>query len=105
MSRHCLVLLVIGLHTLPDLFHNLRSVYSTLRLEIIAFRIFLFPYYDNLENDRTSASSVSHLLGEVLTYPESLRVPPTNFTSYNHTKRYPACLDTAIEQCLSRLSR
>lgn len=97
------MLLVIGLHALPDLFHNFRSIYGTQRLEIVAFRIILFPYNNDLENDRTSASWTSRFQVEALSYPESLWMPPTNFTSYNHTKGYPARLDAAIKQCLPRL--
>ena len=51
VSRHRLVLLVVGLHTLSDFFHNFRSIYGTLCFEIVAFCIIFFSYYDDLDND------------------------------------------------------
>ena len=99
------MLLIVGLDTLPDLFHNFCSVDGALCLEIIPFRIVLVSYDDYLDGHRMLESLGLQCQSEPLTYPESLRMSPTNFTTYYHTEWYPAFLHTAIEQCLPSLAR
>ena len=50
------MLLIIRLHALPDLFHNLCGIDGTLCFEIITFRVVLFSYDNHLENRLTSVS-------------------------------------------------
>ena len=55
------MLLVIGLHALPDLFHNFCSIDSALCLEIIPFGIVLFSYDNHLENHQMSATHIGNV--------------------------------------------
>lgn len=97
------MLLAIGFHALPYLFHNLCSVDGALCLEIITFRIVLVSYDDHLKGHPMSGILVSSCWGGTKTYPKSLRMSPTNFTAYNHAEWHPTGLHTAIEKCLPGL--
>ena len=56
------MLLIIRLHALPDLFHNLCGIDGTLCFKIITFRVVLFSYDDHLENRLTSVSRLGKVI-------------------------------------------
>ena len=90
----------IRLHTSPNLLYNLRCIIYTLRLEIIAFRIFLIPSNNKLPNPSQSAQHYHSrkAVGTEYTYPESFWMPPANLTPNNHIERHPARLPAALRK-------
>lgn len=74
------MLLVIRLHSLSDLFNNLRGIIEGLGFEIVPFLLIFIPKDD---------------------HSKCLRVPSADLATHNHAERHTACLATAVEEGLA----